>query len=182
MKKPLDRIPIKKVDPSLKTFPGLFGGGCTSALCSDECCDLGCDVDAASLEIILQYSEVVEPLIKAAIEVCFATPLIKDNDYVGGAYRSTMVRDSDSRCAFHLHGGRGCALFSVWAKKGAPKEIVPTICRIYPATWHRGILFIDSPLREKCKCLETPPDNATLPSIFETQENEIVALFEIKEK
>lgn len=182
MKKPLDRIHIKKIDPSLKTHPGLFGGGCTGASCSDECCDLGCDVDVTSLEIILNYREFVEPLIKARIEDCFATPLIKDNDYIGGAYRSTMVRASDSRCAFHLHGGRGCALFSVWAQKNAPKEIVPTICRIYPATWHRGRLFIDSPLREKCKCLETPPDNATMSSIFETQEKEILALFEIKEK
>ncbi len=176
------KIKIKKVDPKIFTHKGLFGEGCYGSSCNDECCEWGCDVDYATLKLIYRYRKLIEPLIKAKIEDCFATKLKKDNDYIGGAYRETAVRESDNRCAFHLIGKKGCSLFYLWATKGLPKRIVPTICRTWPITWHRGHLFVDSPIKRSCKCKEKAPKGVKVPSIFETQKKEIRALFDIQDK
>ncbi len=175
------KIAVRNVDPRLSSHNGLFGEGCTGSLCSDECCQWGCDIDLAALKLIMQHFYLIEPIINAKIEECFSTGLIEDDDYVGGAYRETVVREADNRCAFHLVGKRGCSLFYLWAVKGISKTIVPAICRVYPITWNRGELYIDSPLIEACKCLESPPDGSKVPSLLHTQREEVGALFEIKE-
>ncbi len=176
------KIRIKKVDPEIMTQKGLFGDGCYGSRCEDECCEWGCDVDFESYLLIKKYRHLIEPLIKARIEDCFATGIIKDNDYLGGAYRETVVRESDNRCAFHLIGRKGCSLFYLWAKKGLPKRIIPTICRTYPITWHRGKLFVDRPLKRACKCMERTPRGEKVPSLYETQRRDIWALFDIQDK
>lgn len=178
----MKKIKIRRVDEEIKKRKGLFDGGCKTARCNDDCCMWGCDVDASSLKLILKHKGVIEPLIGRTVEECFSTPVKRDNDYVGGAYRETLVRKEDGRCAFHLAGKRGCSLFIAWAKHGAPKMTVPTICRIYPVTWHRGKLFADSPIKKLCKCMEKTPRGEKVPSMFETQKKEILALFEIAEK
>ena len=179
----MKKIRITCVDPKTKTQKGLFGDGCYGAAnCSDECCEYGCDVDLATLKLIDKHRELIEPLIGAKIEDCFSTELKKDDDYIGGAYRETAVRKSDKRCAFHLIGKRGCSLFYLWSTKGLPKKIVPTICRVFPLTWHRGKLFIDTPIRKFCKCKEKTPRGEKVPSLFDTQKKELRALFDIKEE
>ncbi len=178
--KDVKRIKIRYVDPDIKTQRGLFGGGCMNAQCQDICCENGCDVDLAGLRLIYRYRHIIEPLIKAKIEDCFSTELKEDDDYIGGAYRETAVRESDGRCAFHLVGRKGCSLFYLWVKKRLPKRIVPTICRTYPITWHRGRLFVDRPLRRDCKCMEKRPQGIKVPSLYETQKREIRALFDIR--
>lgn len=180
--KDVKKIKISYVDPEIKTQKGLFGCGCMDANCFDICCEYGCDVDMASLRLIYRYRRLIEPLIKAKIEDCFSTELKADDDYIGGAFRETAVREGDERCAFHLVGRKGCSLFYLWAKKGLPKRLVPTICRTYPITWHRGRLFVDRPLRRACKCMEKSPVGLTIPSLYETQKKEIRALFDIREK
>lgn len=175
----MKKITIRHIDPKLKKQKGLFDDGCMGASdCKDECCEWGCDIDLVTLKLIEKHRHEIEPLIGARIEDCFSTRLKKDDDYIGGAYRETAVRKSDKRCAFHLIGKRGCSLFSMWAEKKAPKRIVPTICRVYPITWHRGTLFIDSPLRKPCKCKEPTPKGAKVPSLLDTQKKELRALFE----
>lgn len=176
------KILIKRVDPGVRTHKGLFGAGCVGSACKDDCCVWGCDVDLASLKLIMEHRAGIEPLIGARIEDCFSTELTEDDDYIGGSYRETAVRESDGLCAFHLAGKRGCSLFHMWAEKGVSKDIVPTICRVYPITWHRGSLFIDSPLFKTCKCKEDTPAGIKIPSLFETQEKEILALFDIREE
>ncbi len=177
----MKKIRIKHIDPKLKSQRGLFDDGCMGASdCNDECCEWGCDVDLVTLKLIEKHRDGIEPLIGAKIEECFSTGLKKDGDYIGGAYRETAVRKSDKICAFHLIGKRGCSLFSLWAEKKAPKRIIPTICRIYPVTWHRGKLYIDTPLRKSCKCKEATPKGANAPSLLDTQKKEIRALFEIE--
>ncbi|MBI5887298.1 MAG: hypothetical protein HZB82_01120 [Deltaproteobacteria bacterium] len=179
----IKKIAIKKVAPELKSHNGLFGEGCTGSRCGDECCQWGCDVDLATLDLIMKHRDLVEPLVGRKIEKCFKTELVKDDDYIGGAFRETVVRKADKRCAFHLTGGtRGCSLFFLWAAKGISKRIVPTICRVYPITWHRGRLFLDSPIIETCKCLDKPPTGKKPPSLLQTQRKEVRALFNIKEK
>ncbi|MBI5588014.1 MAG: hypothetical protein HY889_06565 [Deltaproteobacteria bacterium] len=178
----MKKIRITEVDPMTKTQKGLFGEGCYGSDCQDECCEYGCDVDLATLRLIEKHRELIEPLVKAGIEECFKTPLKKDSDYLGGAYRETATRAKDKTCAFRLVGQRGCSLFYLWATKKLPKRIVPTICRVYPITWHRGRLFIDTPLRKSCKCEELTPKGIEVPSLYDTQKKEIRALFEIQEK
>ncbi len=177
-----NKILITEVDPRTKTQKGLFGEGCYGSQCTDDCCEWGCDVDLATLKLINRYRALIEPLTGAKIEDCFSTKLKEDDDYIGGAFRETAVRKSDQRCAFHLVGKKGCSLFYLWATQKLPKKIVPTICRTYPITWHRGRLFVDTPLRKPCKCKEKTPRGETVPSLFETQAREIRALFEIREK
>jgi hypothetical protein len=178
--KDVKKIRIRHVEKDTKVQKGLFGGGCLNAKCEDICCEYGCDVDLASLRLIFKHRRMIEPLIKARVEDCFSTELKADDDYCGGAFRETAVRESDERCAFHLVGKKGCSLFYLWAKKGLPKKILPTICRTYPITWHRGRLFVDRPLRRSCKCMEKPPGDLTLvPSLYDTQKREIRALFDI---
>ena len=179
----MNKIKITEVDPEIYTHKGLFGEGCYGSNCDDKCCEFGCDVDLASYKLIKRYARLIEPLIKAKIEDCFSTKLKEDDDYIGGAWRETAVRASDDRCAFHLIGKQGCSLFYLWAKKGLTKRLIPTICRTYPITWHRGRLFVDRPIRRACKCRERIPKGMkSVPSIYETQKKEIRALFDIKEK
>jgi len=183
--KPRDikKITIRYVDPECMTAVGLFDEGCYGSKCTDDCCEYGCDVDLATLKLIEKHRKLIEPLIKAKIEDCFSTPLKIDPDYIGGAYRETATREEDNTCCFHLRGTKGCALFYLWATKKLPKKIVPTICRTYPITWHRGRLFVDRPLRRVCKCLERRGGkNRKVPSLFETQAREIRALFNIVER
>jgi len=178
----MKKIKITEVDPRTRTQKGLFGTGCYGSDCQDVCCEYGCDIDLATIKLIEKHRDLIEPLVKARIEDCFKTPLKKDDDYIGGAYRETATREEDKTCAFKLRGQRGCSLFYLWATKKAPKRIVPTICRVYPITWHRGRLFVDTPLWKPCKCKELTPRGMKVPSLFETQKKEIMALFDIHEK
>lgn len=176
------KIKIKEVDPKTKTQTGLFGDGCYGSDCESECCEYGCDVDLTTLKLIYKHKDLIEPLIKAKVEDCFCTELKKDDDYIGGAYRETKVRQKDKTCSFRIVGKKGCSLFYVWATHKLPKKIVPTICRIFPLTWHRGRLFIDTPIRKACVCKMPIPKGVEVPSLFETQKKELKALFDIKEK
>ncbi len=179
----ITKIKITEIDPDIYTQKGLFGTGCYGSNCDDICCEYGCDVDGASYKLIKKYSKLIEPIIKAKIEDCFSTELKEDDDYIGGSWRETAVRESDNRCAFHLIGKQGCSLFYLWATKGLTKRLIPTICRTYPITWNRGRLFVDRPLRWACKCRERVPNELKpAPSIYETQKKEIHALFDIQEK
>ena len=181
------KIKISTIDPEVFTHKGLFAEGCYGSKCEDECCVWGCDMDYGTLKVVLKHRDMVEPLIGEKIENCFSTELARDDDYAGGAYRQTRVRDEDDRCAFHLRGEKGCALFYLWLKEGLPKTIVPTICRTYPITWNRGALFVDRPLRRQCKAREAKPMGAAMaPSVWATQKKEVLALFDfvpgLKEK
>ncbi len=59
---------------------------------------------------------------------------------------------------------------------------MPTICRTYPVTWHRGKLFADLPLKKNCKAKEKTAKGLKVPSLFETQKKELKALFDIPKK
>ncbi|MBI2400307.1 MAG: hypothetical protein HYV23_04510, partial [Deltaproteobacteria bacterium] len=130
--KNITRIPIKTVDLNIASHKGLFDEGCYGSQCQDECCGWGCDIDFATIKLIMKHRDKVEALTGAKVEDCFKTPLKVDDDYIGGAYRETAVRKSDKLCCFHLKGSKGCSLFSLWIKEKLPKRIVPTICRTYP--------------------------------------------------
>lgn len=177
----MKKIRISEIAPAAAETNGLYGEGCYGCNCDDECCELGCDVDLDTLELIMRHKDLIAPLLETGgdLEGCFSTGIVEDDDFIGGGYRSTAVRDSDNRCAFHLLGKRGCALFNVWANHKLPKKIIPTICRIYPLTWHRGLLYVDSPIRKLCKIRDTPPDGAKAPSLLETQGGEVSELFQI---
>ncbi|MEK6758411.1 MAG: histone H1-like repetitive region-containing protein [Deltaproteobacteria bacterium] len=176
----MKKIKIDHIDPKLMKQQGLYGDGCYGSDCHSVCCEYGCDVDVATLKMIEKHRDLIEPLIKAKIEDCFSTPLKQDDDYIGGAYRETATRKKDKTCAFRLRDGqKGCSLFFLWVTKKLPKRIIPTICRTYPVTWHRGSLFIDTPLRKECVCKVKPPADTIAPSLFDTQKKEVMALFEI---
>lgn len=176
----MKKIKIDHIDPKLMKQQGLYGDGCYGSDCHSVCCEYGCDVDVATLRVIEKNKDLIEPLIRAKIEDCFSTPLKQDDDYIGGAYRETATRKEDKTCAFRLRDGqKGCSLFYLWVTKKLPKRIIPTICRTYPVTWHRGSLFIDTPLRKECVCKVKPPEDTIAPSLFETQKKEVMALFEI---
>ena len=181
-KKTPTKITITRVDADIATHNGLFDEGCYGSSCKDECCGWGCDMDLTTLKLVQKHRKLVEPLIGAKIEECFSTPLKIDDDYIGGAYRETAVRKKDGLCAFHLKGQKGCSLFYIWITEKLPKKIVPTICRTYPITWHRGRLFIDKPLKKNCKAKEKTPKGTKVPSLFETQKKEVRALFDIPAK
>ena len=181
-KKNITRIPIKTVDLQIASHKGLFDEGCYGSQCQDECCGWGCDIDYATIKLIMKHRDKVEALTGAKVEECFKTPLKQDNDYIGGAYRETAVRKSDKLCCFHLKGSKGCSLFHLWITEKLPKKIVPTICRTYPVTWHRGKLFADLPLKKNCKAKEKTPRGVKVPSLFETQKKELKALFDIPKK
>lgn len=180
--KNITRIPIKTVDLKIASHKGLFDEGCYGSQCQDECCGWGCDIDFATIKLIMKHRDKVEALTGAKVEDCFKTPLKVDDDYVGGAYRETAVRKSDKLCCFHLKGSKGCSLFYLWIKEKLPKRIVPTICRTYPVTWHRGKLFADLPLKKNCKAKEKTPKGVKVASLFETQKKELKALFDIPKK
>ncbi len=179
--KKVKKIKIKRADLEVARQKGLFDEGCYESQCNDICCQYGCDVDLDSLKLIYKYRDKIEPLIKTKLEKCFSTELTVDDDYVGGAYRETAVRDDEERCYFHLRGKKGgCALFYLHYQKGLPRKIIPSICRTYPITWHRGNLFVDRPIRRNCKCLEALPKGAKrVPSLYETQKRDLKLVFDM---
>src|SRR3990172_1859217 len=179
----MDLTTLKLVQKHRKLVEPLIGAkieeGFSSPLKIDDDYIGGADREAAGGK---KKRKVVEPLMGAKIEECFSTPLKIDDDYIGGAYRETAVRKKDGLCAFHLKGQKGCSLFYLWITEKLPKKIVPTICRTYPITWHRGRLFIDKPLKKNCKAKEKTPKGTKVPSLFETQKKEVRALFDIPAK
>jgi hypothetical protein len=177
--KNIKKIKITSVDKEITTAKGLFAEGCFGSVCNDICCEYGCDVDLASLKLIYKHRDLIEPMIKAKIENCFSTELKADTDYIGGGFRETAVRSSDERCAFHLRKKKGCSLFTLVHEKGLPIKLVPTICKTYPITWHRGRLFVDRPLRRACKCMESSPKGEKVPSLYDTQKKFIKQVFDI---
>lgn len=176
------KIKIRTVEIDIAKQKGLFDEGCFESQCDDVCCEFGCDVDQASLKLIFKHRKLIEPLIKAKLEDCFSTELKVDDDYIGGAFRETAVRDSDERCALHLRDKKGCSLYYLHMIKKLPRQIIPTICKTYPVTWHRGNLFVDRPLRRACKCMESGGRKRRVPSLYETQKRDIMKVFDIPEK
>ncbi len=175
------KIKVTTIDPEIHVQNGLFDEGCFGSDCEDICCQYGCDVDRSSLKLIEKYRDRIEPLIKAKIEDCFSTPLKVDDDYIDGGWRETSVRESIDRCMFHFPKQKGCSLYYLHKIEGLPRKLVPTICKTYPVTWNRGALFVDRPLRSSCKCLEST-GGKEVPSLYETQKNELALVFDIKPK
>ena len=180
--KNIKKIKIKKINLDIVRQKGLFDEGCYESACNDICCEYGCDVDLASLKLIYKHRKQIEPLIKAKIEDCFQSGLKADDDYIGGGWRETEVREKDQRCMFHLHKESGCSLFYLVGKKGLPEQLIPTICKTYPITWNRGDLFVDRPLRQICKCREIIPKDRWIPSLYETQKKYLKRVFDIPAK
>lgn len=178
--KNVKKLSINKIDPELFAVNGLFDDGCYGSDCDDICCKYGCHVDLGAIKIIEQNKKAIERMTKRKLEDCFCTPIIKNDDYLGGGYRESDTHDEVDMCAFHFQDKIGCSLFYLWAKKGVSKRILPTICRTFPLTWHEGELMVDRPIRSECKALEAvTPRGRTVPNLFETQKKEVFSLFDI---
>jgi Fe-S-cluster containining protein len=170
----MDKIRIDSFSNEIVEKKGFDEVGCYGCSCKDACCKYGADIDINAYKKIIEKRELVESLIDMKIEDCIEED-DEDPEFLGGsAKRSKVV---DGFCAFHLREGKGCALFKLNHDGKADRDIIPSICRLYPLNWEKGRLYFDEDIEDTCNCLT---GNAKR-SIMETQLKDAKEIFILPE-
>jgi len=189
----MEKIKINKISAKAKKQKGFSEGpfaGCLNCPCGPDrtggaCCKYGCDVDKESFDLIYKNRDLIEPVIERKFEDCFDNEWMKGN-YLGGSGVGSLVREEDGFCIFHKKGAKGCWLVDLVIRKGLPRRLIPTICRIYPLTWtDEGELILvddggEDEIEPGCDCNSV--ENKTDKNILETQKEELEDIFDIEVK
>lgn len=188
----MEKIKITKINKKAKTHKGFSEGafaGCFNCPCGKDkkggaCCRYGADIDKESYDLIHKYKDEIEELIGRGLDKCFDNKWTEGN-YLGGSAVGSRVRKEDGYCVFHKKG-KGCWLVDLVLRKGLPRRLIPTICRIYPLTWTDDgeLTMVDDGGEDSIEvgCDTTRKGNTTKKSILETQKEELDEIFEIVEK
>ena len=168
----INKIKITKIDEQVYKQKGFDHRGCYGCDCDDACCKFGADFDKESYDLVMQFSNEIEALLdhKYKKEDWFENEWSGDTEYLGGNSIRSKTR-ADGFCMFHKVNARGCVLYELCMKKGLPKRLIPTICRLYPLNWDKGVLMVSDHKEPACNVYAK--DNDTRRSLFETQKAEI---------
>ncbi len=175
-------IPIHTIDSSCHTQRGFDSRGCFGTNCHDACCQYGADVDLASYALIKQHASSIGEIVHSSFDAWFeSSPVALSSDFLGGGSVRSRV-GNDGYCVFHIPDGKGCALYQL-AFSGIDKEIVPSICRLYPLSWDDGVLRAATHLESTCNCVADPgtlnsDEFGPRRSILETQIEDVKAIFQ----
>ncbi|MFH1332165.1 MAG: hypothetical protein ABIH63_02670 [archaeon] len=170
----MDKIRITKVAKEVNTCKGFDERTCYGTPCDDACCIGGCDIDKESHDLIIKHKGSIGKTLAITPKKFFKGKWSGDPDYLGG----NSVESNENKtgqCIFHLPKGKGCALYKLVTEKNLPRRVIPTICRIYPLNWNRGVLYFEKDLEKTCNCACNKSDK----NILETQKEEIEDIFEI---
>lgn len=169
----MHKIRITKIAKEVNTSRGFDERGCYGMPCDDACCFGGCDVDKESYDLIIKHRDIIEKELAIKLDKFSKRRWSGDDDYLG----SNSVESNEKiteQCIFHLPKRKGCALYKLVAEKNLPRRIIPTICRIYPLNWDRGLLYLNEDIPKTCNCT----CNNSGKNILETQKKEIEDIFE----
>ncbi len=178
-----DKIKISKVSKKCYLQKGFDGRGCYGCACCDVCCQYGADFDKVSYDLIVQNRDMLEPLLEQTIEQCFEDHFSNDPEFLGkNSIRS--LTGANGFCAFHKKNGKGCILYELANENKVEKKIIPSICRMFPISWKNGKLIVYDEqenicIPDTCNCSEI--ENITSQTIWDTQKNSIVEIFDIWE-
>ena len=154
---------------------------CYKCTCNDECCRYGADIDKEAYNLLVTHRDIVEVYIGSKIESCFSG-VIKDAEYLGGfAYKA--IKNNNGYCIFHNKSGKGCILyFLVSTGIIQNRRLIPSICRLYPLTWNKGILsmYDEDGIPVECECEIANKNNNSDKSIYQTQVEEIKDIFNLR--
>jgi hypothetical protein len=186
-----EKIKIKKILPSVFKQKGFSQGpmaGCLYCNCGengkgDACCCFGCDMDKESYNLVIKNRELVEEKIKRKIETCFESGEKVDKEFMDGSCYRTKTRKEDGFCVFHSIGKKGCALVELVLEKKSDWKLVPTICKLYPINWAKGVLGLYNEtggdgIETNCDIFRKGKKSDK--SLFQTQKEFIDECFEIE--
>jgi len=177
----IKKIPLCNVHEDVHCMNGFSKDGCINSDCQDLCCTDGAQFDRRAHELVVKHWDRIKSLIiKETPEECFEGKWLNDHEYVGGNAVDSKVDPTTGYCIFHLPSGKGCSLFRLVFSEGASKELIPSICRLFPVTWNNGNLIVThkSDIPHACECLTSKKKR---PSLFETQKHAIEEIFELPE-
>ncbi len=170
-------IAVHSVDSSCYFQKGFDSRGCFGSSCNDACCRYGADVDSDSYDLIMEHKDSIENLTGVAAADWFNGRWSGDSDFLGGnSIRSNVAERG--YCVFHVAEGRGCALYGL-ASQGIDRTIIPSICRLYPLSWDKGLLVVSEYVEQSCNCSDQ--SNVGGQSILESQIREVEQIFQIQE-
>ena len=113
---------------------------CTECgFCNDSCCSYGVGVDLPNVTRLLEHGDALEAFVGSSQATWFGT-LSYDDDYPGGAFRRTVVKDN--ACVFLNRQGRGCMIHSYALKRGIDYHVLkPMYCALFPLTSEGSLLL-----------------------------------------
>ncbi|TFG63511.1 MAG: hypothetical protein E4H36_05415 [Spirochaetales bacterium] len=169
----MNKIYIHTIPQQLNTRKGFSSRGCMGTSCEDSCCRFGCDVDRESYDLMHLHRLQLEKLTETSLEESFES-WSGDTEYLGSDSIRSRVGAS-GYCVFHNPLGKGCVLYMLARTGGVSKRIVPSICRLFPLTWQRGVLFFsgergEDVIPENCDCCLLAEDQRK--TALETQAEE----------
>jgi len=139
-------IKIDEVDESI--FGRKYFAHCLNCLfCDDLCCSHSCQIDRAAKDRILIYATELEARLAIPASHWFEEEVINDADYPSG--EAMKIKVNRGRCVFYDHQLRGCYLHRFASENCMDWHLLkPMVCSLFPATWEKGRLFINSLLDE----------------------------------
>lgn len=129
---------ISRVDGAI--FRLRYFTHCTRCdFCHDACCWHGVDIDVQNVERILHHALALEPEVGVAPRDWFTGGFVRDQEFPGGAFTRTRVRDG--ACVFLSRTTRGCLLHSYSLRVGIDyHDLKPMVSALFPITFGDGIL------------------------------------------
>ncbi len=186
---PVSRISIHTIHTSCHTQRGFDSRGCFGSDCHDACCQYGADIDFNSYDLIQMHVGDIERIVGSSCSTWFEEgSIVMSSEFLGGGSVRSRVGD-DGYCVFHVPGGKGCALYQL-AFSGVDLGIVPSICRLYPLTWDKGVLQASTHLEPTCNCVFDTPlesvdgslsNDGVRRSILYTQRRDVADIFQVQE-
>lgn len=170
------KIEINSVDEEVFSRKGFSEKGCFNSHCKDACCRMGCDVDRESYELMLMHKDEIETMLGFGLDQCFEIDWSNQSDFLGNNSISSTLRNGT--CPFHLSFGKGCLLWQMVIMDNLPRRMIPSTCRLYPLTWHNGVMQLVPDVEKTCNCLDSC--NVGGKSLWETQQEAIEDIFFIK--
>lgn len=178
----MNKIKITTIPDQIIKYKGFSSKGCLGTPCSDKCCKFGSDVDKESYDLMYAHRSLIEISINRNLDNCF-TVWSGDEEYLGNnSIRSKIGQDG--YCVFHNPKGRGCVLYMLVYGKKLSKRLVPSICRLFPLTWQKGVLCFCSELGKDIipsGCDIQRQEEQGQRTAMETQADEFFDIFTLEE-
>ena len=175
----MNKIKISRISRDVYSQKGFDEHGCIGCQCKDMCCREGADVDKEAYDLILKHKDRIERISNIKFEDFFEHTWSGDTDFLGGNSIRSKVGTS-GYCVFRIQDNKGCVLFKLVMEDGVSRRIIPSICRLFPVTWDNETLayYERKHIPSTCNCLEL--SNTTERSIFETQQEAIEDILDIR--
>lgn len=152
-----------------------FYKNCLSCdFCNDICCSNGVDIDIENVKRIMEYGDKIENYIKKPKTEWFFSEFKIDNEFPGGQFTRTKVKDGF--CVFINKNGRGCLIQKFCIDNNIDFHILkPIVSALFPITFDENLLHpAIQALDKSLICLNQGP------SLYLSVRNEILYYFGVE--